>query len=151
MVAAHRATAPLGVAAGVVLAVVFGLLVMVKITCGIGLLKLKPYGRTLEMIMSCLGLIVLPIGTIIGVLVLIYLNKPGLKILFAARTAETLTPEERTQVADAMKPQAAIVILIALLVVAVPVVLSILAAIAVPSLLRARMVSNETSAPGTLR
>jgi len=49
---------------------------------GIGLSTGKPWGRMLSIVHSVLSLILVPIGTIIGTLAIIYLTKPEVKEYF---------------------------------------------------------------------
>jgi type IV pilus assembly protein PilA len=137
---------------GVLLAILFGGLGAAELVCGIGLLKLKSYGRTLQLVFSWVGLLGFPIGTVISLLILIYLNKPGLKVLFSGRPASQLTPDDWAQVAAVGSSRAApwLIGAIVVLVLVVP-ILGIVAAIAIPGLVRARMSGNEASAIGSLR
>ena len=49
---------------------------------GIGLLKGKEWGRILSIVHAALSLFSIPIGTVIGILVLIYLTKPEVREYF---------------------------------------------------------------------
>jgi hypothetical protein len=123
-----------------------------QLLCGIGLLKLKPYGRTLQLVFAWIGLIAVPIGTIISVLILINLFKPGIKLIFAGRPGDDFTPEEAAQInADTASSGATTAIIIVVCVILGVVVLGIIAAISVPALLRARMTGNEVTAISSLR
>ena len=71
--------------------VIFGLSVVLLIMVayfilalmgGIGLLKGKEWGRILTIVHSALSLFWMPIGTVIGILVLIYLTKTEVKEYF---------------------------------------------------------------------
>jgi hypothetical protein len=132
---------------------VFLLLVGVTyITCGIGLWTLKPYGRVLQIILSCVGLLFIPVGTIISIVILIYLNKPGVKLLFSDTPVYSMTPGEQALVAAVTTSSSATTVIVAAVAVLVLVALvGIVAAIAVPGLLRARMAGNEAVAIGQLR
>ena len=55
---------------------------MLFFSCGYGLWTLKPWGRTLQLTLSWLGLLVFPLG----IFVLWYLYRPGIKILFSGRS-----------------------------------------------------------------
>jgi type IV pilus assembly protein PilA len=140
---------PMAIAASAILIVVGVMTLM----CGIGLWRLRPYGRILQMIGAVIGLLAIPLGTIVSIAILIYLNKPGIKLLFSGRAPETLTPEERANVAAMQKASGGViaaVVIAAILILSVPAI-GIIAAIAVPGLLRARIAGNEASAIGTLR
>ena len=49
---------------------------------GFGLLKLKSWARTIAIIFAIIGLLGIPIGTIISIIILIYLFKPEVKAAF---------------------------------------------------------------------
>jgi hypothetical protein len=128
------------------------LLGVIQVTCGIGLWKLKPYGRMIQIILSCIGLLGFPVGTIISILILIYLGKPGAKLLFSDRPVESMTPDEQALVAAATSGSGATTVIVAVVAILVVIAfIGIVAAIAVPGLLRARMAGNEASAIGRLR
>jgi hypothetical protein len=54
----------------------------IAIAGGIGLLGGKEWGRILTLIHSALSLLSIPIGTIIGILIIIYLIKPEVRDYF---------------------------------------------------------------------
>jgi type IV pilus assembly protein PilA len=122
-----------------------------QIICGLGLWRLKSYGRTIQLVMSWIGLIGFPIGTLISIVVLIYLTKPGIKILFSGKSADEFTPDEMQQVLAATQGGIGTVIAVMLIALAAIAVVGIMAAIAVPGLLRARIAGNEASAIGSIR
>jgi hypothetical protein len=134
--------------------VVFGVVVAgigaLQLACGMGLWGLKSYGRMLQIVFAAIGLIGFPIGTIIGVVVLVYLNKPGVKLLFSERPPSDFTPAERMQISTDGQ-STAVLVTIVLALVAVPAFVGIVSAIAIPGLLRARQSGNEASAIGALR
>jgi hypothetical protein len=119
---------------------------------GLGLWRLQSYGRTIQLVLAWIGLIVIPFGTIISILILVYLFKPGVKVLFSGKAAGALTPEEQAQVA-ALGRDTTIVVVAAVAVGFVMIIgsVGIVAAIAVPGLMRARMAGNEIAAIATLR
>ena len=131
--------------------VLFGLLGALQVACGIGLWNLKGYGRTIQLAFAWIGLVGIPIGTIISILILVYLNKPGIRILFSDRPPSAWTPYETEQVAAAMQSSLATALTIVVAVFLVVFLGGVIAATAVPGLLRARMSGNEASAIGTLR
>ena len=135
--------------------IVFVLLLSVgafQLACGIGLWKLKPYGWWLQIVSACFGLIAIPVGTIISIVILVYLNKPGVKLLFSGTPVESMTPDEQALVAaTATSSGAATVIVAAVAVLVLIALIGIVAAIAIPGLLRARMAGNEATAIGQLR
>jgi type IV pilus assembly protein PilA len=133
---------------GIVFLAVGGL----QLACGIGLWKLKPYGRTIQLVFGWMGLLGIPFGTIISIIILWYLFQPGIKLLFSGKSTSQFTADERTQVAAATAGSMGMTIVVGVVVVLLAVfVLGIIAAIAIPGLLRARMAGNEASAIGTMR
>ncbi len=135
-----------------VLAVVCGVIGGLQLACGAGLWQLKPIGRTLQIVFAWIGLLGIPVGTVISILILIYLNKPGIKVLFSGRPTSEWTQEEFAQVAALPQTSVAVVVILALVLgVGGVMVLGIVAAIAVPGLLRARISGNEAAAIGSLR
>jgi hypothetical protein len=64
-----------------VAAVLFGICLL-SIACGIGLLRLRAYSRRLQMGFAWVGLLAIPLGTVISILILYYLRKPEIKALF---------------------------------------------------------------------
>ncbi len=140
-VAAALVTAPILIAVGVA-----------QLFCGIGLLRLRPYGRTLQLVFAWIGLIGIPVGTIISIFILIYLFKPGIKLIFAGRPGDDFTDEEWLAIkTDTTSSGAMIAVIVIVSVVLAVAVIGIVAAIAVPSLLRARVAGNEATAIASLR
>jgi uncharacterized membrane protein (DUF2068 family) len=136
----------------VLLAVLFAGAAAIQAACGIGLWKLKPWGRTLQIVLAAFGLLAIPIGTIIAIFTLIYLSKPGIKALFAGKNPSELTPTDLAAIAAATEgSQVATIVVVVLVALGCVAVLGIVAAIAVPGLLRARMAGNEATAIGSLR
>jgi type IV pilus assembly protein PilA len=128
----------------------YALIGAVYLAAGVGLLQMKGWARILQIVLACLGL--LSCGIIISVLMLIYLLKPGVKVLFSGKTAEELTPQEASDVAQLQGGSTAMVVAVVLVVFLLMVaVIGIIAAIAIPSLLRARVSANEAGAIGNLR
>lgn len=128
---------------------VFGAL---SLAAGIGLWKLKGYGRIIQIVLACFGLLAIPLGTIVSALILYYMLRPGIRALFSGKSASELTPVERAEIAAVTQGSPAvtaiIVVFVALGLVAM---IGIVAAIAVPGLLRARMAGNEAAAIGSMR
>jgi type IV pilus assembly protein PilA len=131
--------------------ILFGVLGALEGACGFGLWKLKGYGRKIHLVFSWIGLIGFPVGTIISILILVYLYKPGVKVLFAGKPGSQFTPEEAAQVADLRRGSVGTVLAVAAIALVAIAVIGIIAAIAVPGLLRARIAGNEASAIGSLR
>jgi type II secretory pathway pseudopilin PulG len=133
--------------------VVYVFLALLKFAAGFGLLGLYSWGRLLEIGLCVVGLLGIPCGTLLSVVVLIYLLKPGIKLLFSGREIEALSPAEQGEVAAALQSNALVYVLIGL-VVAIPLfvaVIGVIAAIAIPSLLRARVSANEAASIGDIR
>ena len=132
-------------------AVYVGLGVM-SLVIGIGLWKLKRYGRTLQIVSSCIGLLAIPIGTIISGLILWYFFKPGVKVLFSEKPVRSLSQWEVDEVTQLGQSSAGTVILLAVVLPLVLVsIIGMIAAIVIPSMLRARVSPNEALAIGDAR
>jgi type II secretory pathway pseudopilin PulG len=121
------------------------------LACGTGLWLLKPYGRFLEIAISCLGLLGFPVGTAISVLILIYMFRPGVKVLFSGRPEAEWTAAERQSVTSDAQGSLTTVIVILVAILGSVVAVGIVAAIAIPGFLRARMSANEAGAVGAMR
>lgn len=121
------------------------------IAAGVGLLGMRSWSRILQIVLASIGLIGFPCGTLISIFILVYMMKPGVRILFSGKTGE-LTPEETSAVASALQSSGAMWAIVALVGVLVAVaMIGIIAAIAIPSFLRARISANEARAIGNLR
>ena len=120
-------------------------------TTAIGLFLLKGFGRICQMIQSGIGLLAFPFGTIISGLVLYYMTRPGVVLLFSGRPPAAMTPEERALVADDSNRAVAMAIVAIFGLFGGIAMIGIVAAIAVPALLRARMAGNEASAIGSIQ
>jgi len=109
-----------------------------SLACGIGLWKLRPWGRALQIGLSVVGLLGIPVGTLISGLILYYLFRPEVKILFSGKTEAELDPSERAILAQRQAPNAgavvAVVVAVALMLIFIT---GIIAAIAIPNLLNA--------------
>ena len=127
----------------------FGIL---SIICGIGLWNLRSYGRTIQLVYSFIGLLGIPLGTILSAFILVYLYKPGVKVLFSEKPPAQLSAAEIADVAKLSESSAVTGVLVAVAVLFVAIAfVGIIAAIAIPSLLRARMSANEAQAIGDIR
>jgi type II secretory pathway pseudopilin PulG len=109
-----------------------------QISCGFGLWNLRSWGRILQMVLAGIGLLGIPLGTVISILILVYMSKPGVKVLFSEKHPNTLTPAE---IAAAWETNqgggAGVVVAIVLGVFAGIFVLGIITAIAIPNFLNA--------------
>jgi type IV pilus assembly protein PilA len=138
----------------VFLALLYGVYGLLSLAAGVGLLRMQSWGRILQIVLSCMGLLAIGCGTIVSILILLYMFKPGVKVLFSGKTAEELTPQEAADVAQLKAGGTsgiviAIVVIVGLFVLVA--IIGIIAAIAIPSLLRARISANESGAIGNLR
>ena len=64
------------------------------VAAGIGLIMRKEWGRILGIVHAALSLVSMPIGTVIGILTLIYLTKSEVREYFELATKET-SPVEK--------------------------------------------------------
>ena len=138
----------------IVLAAIVGVVLFVGVflaLTAIGLFLLKEFGRICQLIQSGLGLLAFPFGTIISALILYYLTRPGVALLFSGRPPAAMTPEERDLVSRDGNRGVAMVIVAIVAVFGGIAMIGIIAAIAIPGLLRARMAGNEASAIGSIR
>lgn len=136
---------PLAVAG--LLALLLGAL---QLACGLGLLRLAPWARSLQIAMACLS-----ICNLLSILVLIYLLRPGVKLLFSGRAAREMSDLELQLVRRQAGIESSGAVVVAVVLVAamlvLPALLGIVAAIAIPSLLRAKVSANESGTLGNLR
>ena len=123
-------------AAVVGIGVIYLLISGIQITTGIGLWNLRPWGRTLQIVLACIGLIGFPIGTLVSALILYYLFRPGIKVLFSGKQAPDLTPDERASLAELSASGVSAITVIIVVLVGV-VLCAIVSAIAIPNLLNA--------------
>jgi type IV pilus assembly protein PilA len=135
-----------------VLLAAYAIIGSLQIATGVGLLRLQPWGRTLQIIGATLGLLGIPCGTIISIVILIYMLKPEVRTLFSGVSPRRLPPEEVARV-EALSQGSAVAVVIGVVVVGIMAVamIGIVAAIAIPSLLRARVSANEAATIGDLR
>jgi hypothetical protein len=134
-----------------VCAVIAGGIAIFQIVTAVGLWTLKNYGRIGQLILSGIGLLAIPIGTIISAVILYYLSRPGVQLLFSGRPESSLTPDERQLVTRDANQTVALIIVLFVAVFGGIAMIGIVAAISIPALLKARVAGNEASAIGTLR
>src|SRR4051794_25509995 len=65
-----------------------------SLATGIGLWKMREWGRVLQIVIACFGLIGIPLGTIVSILLLVYFTRPNVKLLFSGRRLDQLTADE---------------------------------------------------------
>lgn len=58
------------------------------VVAGVGLLQLEAYGLRTQLALAALGLPLVPVGTLIGALLLSYLRKPATRALFSPRGSQ---------------------------------------------------------------
>jgi general secretion pathway protein G len=107
-----------------------------QLAVGIGLLKLRPWARGIEIGLSIVGLLNFPFGTVIGALILVYLFRPEAKLLFSGRPVAELGPQELAALTR-RTDSATVVIVGAAVALMLVVMIGIVAAIAIPNLLNA--------------
>jgi type II secretory pathway pseudopilin PulG len=121
-------------------------------SAGVGVFLLKGFGRILQLGLAGLMLLSVPFGTIAGVLLLIYLLKPGAKILFS--NEEARTPQEMSDLAAVRASGGLVIGAVAVQVVSVFIAIGILGmmgAITIPALLGARAAAGEAASIGDIR
>jgi len=140
---------PVGAVFGVIF-LVWGLL---NLATGVGLWTMREYGRILQIIFACIGLLAIPVGTIIAIFILIYMLKPGVKVLFSGKqSVEELTPEEAEALRGLAGGGAGSGVLIAVILVFVFIAfMGIVAAIAIPNLLTAMQRAKQKRTMADMR
>lgn len=109
--------------ARVMLAIVWailGSLAALYAVATVGLFRLAHYGWLAQVVIAVLGLLAVPLGTLLYLFVLRYLFKPGIRILFSGRSASRLTAAEAGEVAasvDLYKPLATVLGVVVILLV----------------------------------
>ena len=81
-----------------------------------GLIAMRSWGRILQIIVSILGLLAFPLGTIISIMLLIYFFKPGVKALFSGRPYEQFTPQEIASLQEVQNGGKAIIAVICIII-----------------------------------
>ncbi len=139
-------------AADLAFLVIMGVLGLLAVVAGIGLLQMKEYGRIVQFGISTIGLLAIPIGTIISALILYYLTRPGVRVLFSGKRAEQLTPEETGAVLQ-LKSVGGVGVVVAVVVGSLVFIafLGIVAAIAIPNLLTAMQRSKQKRTMADMR
>lgn len=78
----------------IILSIGFVLDAVLLFWCAYGLWNLKKYGRIITLILAFFMLTSIPVGTILGILIIIYLKKPEIKALFSEERFRALTKEQ---------------------------------------------------------
>ncbi len=121
-----------------VLGAFLGLAGAVQVACGIGLWNLRSWGRVLQIVLAAIGLLGFPVGTVVSILILVYLAKPGVKVIFSEKHPNRLTPAEVAAAWEVTQGSGAgVAVAVVLGLVAGVAILGIVTAIAVPNLLNA--------------
>jgi type II secretory pathway pseudopilin PulG len=126
---------------------------MIHTVTGVGLWKMRPFGRTLQIILAILALISIPIGTIIGIMVLIYMYKPEVKTLFSGKAVNELQPNEINQLSKLQTSGSGagvVVAVVAVFFIGIALI-GIIAAIAIPNLLSAVQRSKQKRTMADMR
>jgi type II secretory pathway pseudopilin PulG len=142
-----------GVRKPAALAIGTGLLLLagLDLATAVGLWKLKRYGRTLLMVLSCLGLLAVPIGTIVSILLLIYLTRPGVHVLFSGVDPERLSGDQMAALRDVRKSGLGIAVGVLLVVFGMIGGVGVVAAIAIPNFLSAVQRGRQMRAAADLQ
>jgi len=86
----------------ILVTVIFGFSGGIGLAClatGFGVWRLRGWGRKLQIVLAWIGLVGIPCVTLISILILRYLHRPGVRILFSGRRAEQLNEDERAELA----------------------------------------------------
>lgn len=121
-----------------VLALLPATIMVSAIACGYGLWKLRPWGRILQIVLAILSLALVPVGTLIGVIILYVMFTKPVRLLYSGRDASTFSSEERRFVeAGATSGMLILVAGAAVAAIGAVFMIGIIGAIAVPNLLSA--------------
>ncbi len=121
-----------------VLALLPATIMVSAIACGYGLWKLRPWGRILQIVLAILSLALVPVGTLIGVIILYVMFTKPVRLLYSGRDASTFSSEERRFVeAGATSGMLILVAGAAVAAIGAVFMIGIIGAIAVPNLLNA--------------
>jgi general secretion pathway protein G len=138
-----------------ILGIVFGsimlLMALVAFIGAIGMWKLKAFGRTIQIVLSAIGLLAIPIGTIISALILWYLFTPAVKVLFSGKRPEQLTQQEIVSLQPSSGGAAPMVIAVVIGGFAIIAIIGIIAAIAIPNLLTAMQRAKQKRTMADMR
>jgi hypothetical protein len=140
---------------GPLFVIVFGGAGVGHIVVGRDLWSLKPAGRTGALIFAGIWMLGIPFGTILGILIMVYLTRGASRVLFSGRQPEDLTAEDlallhRAAAEGSTAGVVSVIVVAAMLLVAVPVT-GIIAAIAVPNFINAVNIGRCKRAAADLR
>lgn len=72
---------------------------VLQLVCAVGLLRFRPWGRGVQLVLAWIGLLAFPFGTVVSALLLIYLHKPGIVALYSGKTRAGMNAGELAEVA----------------------------------------------------
>jgi len=133
------------------LAAFLAILGLIGVMTGAGLLRLRSWARSAQIVLSCIGLLGFPMGTIVHALILFYLFRPGMSALFSGRPTSAMTGDELAAIEGLQKSGAGLAIAIVAVMLGGLVILGILAAIAIPNLLTAVQRSKQKRSAADIR
>jgi ribosomal protein L40E/type II secretory pathway pseudopilin PulG len=109
---------------------------VLALAAAIGLWKLRPWGRSLQIGLSIFGLLGFPVGTLVSALILYFLTRPEIKILFSGLQPSELSPQERVLLAAYSGSTTSVAVII-VAILGVVAACGMVSAIAIPNLLNA--------------
>ncbi len=119
---------------------------------GLGLLRLKAWGRLLGILFGVLALVGFPLGTALGIVIIVYLVSPGIRLLYGPKAVEDMDAGESEQVMAAQKSGLGTALGVLLLLGALlPLAIGPLAAIAIPNYLNAVQRGKQKRTMGEIR
>lgn len=143
---------PEGAIIPVVFAGLYGVLAVLQLATGVGLWQLQSWGRMLQIGLAVVGLLGIPCGTIISILIIVYMVKPEVKLLFSGASPRQMDPGDVARVQALAQGSSVVVVIVGVVLLLMAIVGGgMVAAIAIPSLLRARVSANESAGIGDLR
>ncbi len=141
----------LGKPALLAFAAVFLVLAALYEATAVGLWRLKSYGRSLLFVFSCLGLLAVPIGTLISILLLIYLTRPGVRVLFSEVEPSLLSGEQLAALREVRKSGLGIAVGVMIVVFGMIGGVGVVAAIAIPNFVGAMQRGRQMRVVSDLR
>ena len=125
-----------------IMAVAFLIFGAASIAAGAGLWKMREWGRILQIVLAAIGLLGIPLGTIVSILLLVYFTRPHIKLLFSGKRLDQLQPDETAVLAaagsSAAGSGAATAIVAVVVALGAVAFLGIFAAIAIPNFIAAK-------------
>lgn len=109
---------------------------VLSLVCAYGLWTLKPFGRTLQIVLAVIGLLGFPVGTIISLMILYFMWRPGIKLIFSGRDVASFSQSERGEIQRTQSGGGVLIVIIIVIVMATCFA-GLIAAIAIPNFLNA--------------